>query len=177
MTILELPAHISRLLEETDAPIRLRRHLQIVYSTAAELLESLLDEWPGLHVDDKLVLEGAATHDIGKVAHPAELSGPGSQHLEAGHQLLLEQGYSKKLARVALVHERWNDPARTLEELLVSLADLVWNGIRKDELEEFVIQRIAERTESDFWEVYMKMDPVLTNIAGGADERLFFQKG
>ena len=175
MNTKELPTTITQLLAELQAPTQLRRHLQLVYSTAAELLEALHREWPGLPVNEQLVLQGAALHDIGKTRHPEELSEPGSKHLKAGYELLLEKGYSEDIARIALVHEEWNNPERTLEELLVSLSDLVWNGIRNNELEEFTIKRIAERTQTDFWDVYMKMDAIISEIAAGADERLSYQ--
>ena len=47
------------------------------------------------------MLFGAATHDIGKTMHVAELSAPGSEHEEAGRQLLLAHGISPELARFA----------------------------------------------------------------------------
>ena len=50
------------------------------------------------------MLFGAATHDIGKTPHPAELSGPGSAHEEAGRELLLSLGGSPRLARFAATH-------------------------------------------------------------------------
>jgi hypothetical protein len=53
------------------------------------------------------VLLGAATHDIGKAVHIAELSGPGSAHEEAGRQLLLAHGVSPELARFAASHASW----------------------------------------------------------------------
>lgn len=157
----ELPVDITLLLEELDAPPELHKHLRVVYSAASELLESIHSEWPGLRTDNQLVLWGAAIHDIGKVLHPNELSEPGDQHLEAGYHLLLEKGFSRKLAQIALVHEHWNHPERSLEELLVSLSDLIWNGIRNNQLEEIIIGRIAEKTHAGFWDVYLKMDPIL----------------
>jgi len=162
----ELPADIVRLLEELDAPPELHKHLHVVHSAAAELLESIRKEWPELKTDNQLVLWGAAIHDIGKVLHPNELSEPGDQHLEAGYHLLLEKGFPTKLAQIALVHEHWNHPDRSLEELLVSLSDLIWNGIRNNELEEIIIGRIAEKTHAGFWDVYLRMDPILEKAAG-----------
>ena len=177
MQIKELPPEITQLLGAHNAPTRLRKHLQIVYSTAAEMLELLHREWPELQINEKLVLWGAALHDIGKTKHSNELYEPGNRHPEAGHQLLLEKGYADEIARMVLVHEDWNKPDRSLEELLVSLSDVIWNGIRNDELEEFVIQRIALLTGSDFWEVYIKMDAIITQIAKEADDRLAYQQG
>ena len=56
------------------------------------------------------------------------MAGSVIQHLEAGFNLLQEKGFSTGVARVALHHEDWNNPDRSLEELLVSLSDL-WFGI------------------------------------------------
>lgn len=55
------------------------------------------------------MLFGAATHDVGKVLQPAELSGPGSAHEPAGHALLLPHGAPERLARLAgfLAGEPW----------------------------------------------------------------------
>ena len=47
------------------------------------------------------MLFGAATHDVGKVLQPSELSGPGSAHEPAGHALLLAHGVPERLARIA----------------------------------------------------------------------------
>lgn len=177
MNIQELPKEINQLLEDLNAPSGLRKHLQIVYSTAVKIMESVQKEWPELQLNETLLLHGAALHDIGKAEHPEELSEPGNRHVKAGYQLLLERGYSKKVVRAVLVHEDWNNPDRSLEELLISLSDIIWNGIRNNELEEFTIKRIAERTQTDFWDVYMKMDAILSEIAEGADERLAYQGG
>jgi hypothetical protein len=175
MEIKELPTYVTQLLEELDAPTRLRKHLQIVYSTAEEIVGAICEKWPALPLNKQQVLIGAATHDIGKAEHPEELVEPGNNHLEAGYNLLLNQGYSKESAQFALTHEDWNNPERSLEELLVSLSDLIWNGIRNDTLEELVIKKIAERLQAEYWDVFMEMDPILMEIAKGADERLSYQ--
>lgn len=133
-----LPSTISNWLEDLQAPRRLRRHLQIVYTVAVELVEAIQEEWPELIIDKKLVLQGAALHDIGKIKHPSELYEAGHQHPEAGYQMLVDKGYPAELAQIALVHEHWNNPGRTLEELLVSISDVIWCGIRNNTLEELM---------------------------------------
>ncbi len=40
MKIIDLPPRVSQLLEKLNSPNRLKRHLQIVYTTARELLIS-----------------------------------------------------------------------------------------------------------------------------------------
>ncbi|WP_431962932.1 hypothetical protein [Actinacidiphila sp. bgisy160] len=79
---------------------------------------------------------GAATHDIGKALHVAELSAPGSAHERAGRAQLLAQGVTPRLARFAATHGSWTDAAVTMEDLLVSVADKVWKGKRVTELED-----------------------------------------
>ena len=173
--MLNLPSTISEWLDALQAPERLRKHLQIVYAVATELVEAIQAEWPALRIDKKLVVQGAALHDIGKTKHPNELYASGNQHPEAGYQMLVEKGYPEALAQIARVHEDWNHSDRTLEELLVALSDTIWCGIRNNPLEELVIKQIADHTQTDFWEVYIKMDPLLSQIAQGADERLRYQ--
>ncbi|WP_449347474.1 hypothetical protein [Streptomyces xanthochromogenes] len=79
-----LPIAIAELLDKVDAPPRLVAHLRAVHDVAAQLLEwiAIRNLDPG--INPKAVLFGVATHDIGKTLHPGELSGPGSQHEEAG---------------------------------------------------------------------------------------------
>jgi hypothetical protein len=72
---------------------------------------------PQLVFDRDAVLFGAATQDIGKIVYPAEASGPGSAHEEAGRQLLL-------VARLAAAsgRERWEEFA-ALDEVLCRIGD------------------------------------------------------
>jgi hypothetical protein len=65
-------------------------------------------------------LRGAATHDIGKCRHPAELSAPGSAHEIEGHRLLLAHGVPERPARI---HASWTGAGTTFEDHLVSLAE------------------------------------------------------
>jgi hypothetical protein len=53
---------------------------------------------PALGYDQDVMLFGAATHDIGKAAFPAEINGPGSARQEAGRRLLLSRGVSAYLS-------------------------------------------------------------------------------
>ncbi|MDX3663511.1 HD domain-containing protein [Streptomyces sp. ID05-26A] len=170
-----LPAAAETVLSDLHAPPRLVAHLRAVHDVACELVEWVSRHHPSVSVDREAVLYGAATHDIGKVLHPNELSGPGSAHEPAGHALLLERGISERLARFARTHASWTEPGISLEELLVSLADKVWKAKRVPELEQLVTERLAEAVGQEPWEVFMALDDELDRIASGADARLAFQ--
>jgi hypothetical protein len=163
-----LPDEVVALLETVDAPPRLAAHLRLVHDVACQLAD-----WfePQCAFDREAVLFGAATHDIGKVLHPAELSGPGSLHEQAGYELLLEHGVPERLARFARTHASWHEPGIQLEDLLVSLADKVWKAKRVQDLEDLVVQRLP----GEAWEAFMALDDVLDRLAADADARLAFQ--
>ncbi|MFF3091904.1 HD domain-containing protein [Streptomyces nojiriensis] len=170
-----LPASVVDLLRSLDAPPRLAAHLRAVHDVAAELVEWLDRRHPGITVDRAAVLFGAATHDIGKTVHTAELTGPGSTHEEAGRELLSAHGFGPDLARFAGTHASWTAPGTTLEDLLVSTADKVWKNKRLQELEDLVIAHLARATGGQHWEEYLAFDDLLTRIGDGADGRLAFQ--
>lgn len=157
------------MLEVVDAPPRLAAHLLLVHDVACQLVDWVEEHGPKL--DRDAVLFGAATHDIGKVRYPAELSGPGSQHEHAGYELLLEHGFPERLARFARTHASWNEPGIEFEDLMVSLADKVWKGKRVPDLEDLVVSRLPGVP----WEAFMALDDVLDRIAAAADVRLAFQ--
>lgn len=79
-----LPEAAARLLTQVDAPPRLAVHLRAVHDVAWQLTAAVADQFPELRFDREAVLFGAATHDIGKTVHVAELSEPGSNHEQAG---------------------------------------------------------------------------------------------
>ncbi|MFD5425131.1 HD domain-containing protein [Streptomyces sp. NPDC127084] len=170
-----LPAQVADLLRALQAPPRLAAHLRAVHDVAHRLLDWTGRHCPGLAVDRDAVLFGAATHDIGKTLYPAELSGPGSAHEEAGRALLLSHGFSRDLARFAATHASWAAPGTPVEDLLVSTADKIWKGKRVPELEDLLVARVAEATGRERWAEFMALDELLTAIAAGADERLAFQ--
>ncbi|MCR6490318.1 HD domain-containing protein [Amycolatopsis sp. OK19-0408] len=161
-----LPPSARTLLEELGAPPRLGAHLRVVHDVAVSLTR-----WVRVPVDVDAVLFGAATHDIGKVLHPAELSGPGSAHEAAGYALLVSHGVPPELARFARTHGSWSAADVTGEDLLVSLADKVWKAKRVPDLEE----RVVEWLGGPGWETFMALDDELAQIAEGADSRLAFQ--
>lgn len=163
-----LPSRARELLETLSAPPRLGAHLRVVHDVALSLTALASER---VSFDAAAVLFGAATHDIGKVRHPAELSGPGSAHEPAGRALLLAHGVPGDLARFAGTHGSWSAPDVTGEDLLVSLADKVWKAKRVPELEERVVAWLGGTA----WETFMALDDELSRIASGADSRLAFQ--
>lgn len=172
-----LPRTVADLLLSLDAPPRLAAHLRLVHDVAHELVEWLARRHPTLAFDREAVLFGAATHDIGKLAHPAELSGPGSRHEEAGRELLLAHGFDARLARFAGTHAAWAGPDIRFEDLLVSVADKVWKNKRVPELEDRVVASLAAAGGGTVWEEFLALDDLLGSLGDGADRRLAFQAG
>jgi hypothetical protein len=166
-----LPPTVQTFCRTLAAPPRLVAHLALVHEAAVELTAGLRRHFPKLAFDADAVLFGAATHDLGKVLHPEELTGPGSRHEEDGPAQLERHGVPPHLARFARTHGAWSRESLPLEDLLVALADSVWKGERNDPLE-LVINRIAEATGIQSWEAFSKMDGVLTEIAESGYERL-----
>jgi len=121
------------------------------------------------------VLYGAATHDIGKIEHPNELTGPGHQHELAGYRLLVAYGIPVRLARFAGTHASWADPDTTLDDHLVSLADKIWKAKRVPDLENLVNAHLAPACGMEGWEAYAQLDDILDGVAAGADHRLAYQ--
>jgi putative nucleotidyltransferase with HDIG domain len=169
-----LPAEAVAPLEDLQAPPRLVAHLRAVHDVACQLADWTSRHHPSAAFDREAALYGAATHDIGKVLHPEELSGPGSHHEPAGHELLRARGVDERLARFARTHASWT-PASSLEELLVSLADKVWKAKRVPDLEHLVTARLAAASGQEPWEVFLALDDELDRLASGADARLAFQ--
>ncbi|MFI6516751.1 HD domain-containing protein [Spirillospora sp. NPDC050679] len=170
-----LPPDAARLLLELDAPPRLAAHLRAVHDVACELAAWTARRHPAAAVDAEAVLFGAATHDIGKVLHPAELSGPGAAHEAAGERLLLDRGVPARLARFARTHAAWDGPGTGLDDLLVALADKVWKAKRVTALEQGVVDRLAAASGQETWEAFLALDEECERLAAGADARLAFQ--
>ncbi|MER5860929.1 HD domain-containing protein [Streptomyces sp. NPDC059688] len=170
-----LPGRAAALLASADAPPRLVAHLRAVHDVAAQLVAWVRHRCPRLEFDAEAVLFGAATHDIGKALHPAELSGPGALHEAAGRELLLTHGVPAHLARFAGTHASWTAPGIGVEDLLVSLADKVWKNKRVAELEDLVMARLAAVDGRTPWEWFLELDETLTDLGEGADRRLAYQ--
>lgn len=170
-----LPEEAVRLLASVGAPPRLVAHGELVHDTAVRILAWLRRDHPDLRVNADAVCFGAALHDVGKARHTGELTGPGNRHEAEGERMLRDRGVSPNLARFCATHGDWSAPGRTLEDLLVSLADKVWKGSRVAGLELTVTRRIAEVRGEPEWEVYMGLDDELRLLAECSDERLTHQ--
>jgi HD superfamily phosphodiesterase len=170
-----LPVEAHQLLETLDAPPRLAAHLRAVHDVACDLTAQLAERHPALAFDRAAVLFGAATHDVGKVVHVDELSGPGSAHEEAGYRLLRAHGFDESLARFARNHAAWSRPEITVEDLLVSLADKIWKAKRVPDLENLVVARLAVAESVETWQAFLSLDDILHRLAAGADQRLAYQ--
>jgi HD domain-containing protein len=170
-----LPDNVVQLLQDLDAPPRLGAHLRIVHDVALQIADWLTRQHPALRFDRAAVLFGAATHDIGKIAYLAELSGAGAEHEEAGRKLLLAQGVTPELARFAATHAAWTRPEIEIEDLLVSVADKIWKNKRVPDLEDLVVSRLAAGSGRSAWDEFLAFDDLLTSIGQEADERLAFQ--
>jgi len=175
MEIKELPNRITELLEKLNSPERLKRHLQIVHSTAYKLLTLIRHEWPKIDLNEELILFGAGTHDIGKTEITIELIERGKKHELKGKQILLELGYTENESRFAQTHGNWKEENITFEDLLVSLADKIWKGKRIEELEEKIGRALSDKLRIDYLEVYSALDKILEQLSYGADERILWQ--
>jgi hypothetical protein len=177
MDLRPFPKEAADLLTKHKAPPRLRAHLALVHDVACQLTAQVHGAWPELVFDERVVHVGSAIHDIGKTAHPLELSEPGHLHEDAGRRLLLEHGWPEELARFSATHGGdlgVNDP---LEDLLVATADKVWKGKRDDALEQVLLHRIAALSRKEPWQVWLALDDILTKLAESAPERLRWQAG
>ena len=169
-----LPAAISQLLVGLNAPPRLVAHLTLVHATACAIISQFDATWPNLAYDREAVRFGAATHDIGKIQRPNELTGPGREHEVAGVAVLRAHGVPERLARFAQTHGRWGDDS-TLEDLLVALADHWWRGARLEPLESLLCRRIAHGVGAPDWRVFMTLDDIAADVTREADLRLQWQ--
>jgi hypothetical protein len=177
VTFRDLPLEAKRLLETLNAPPRLMAHLAIVHDAAVEILGAFQARWPDLKIDEDAVLFGAATHDIGKVLHTNELTGPGNQHEQDGPGLLQQLGVSPERSRFTRTHGAWNTEANlALEDFIVALADHCWKGSRNEALEAMVAGRIAESLEIETWEAFMGLDEIVAEVASRGEQRLAWQR-
>jgi hypothetical protein len=170
-----LPPHIDDLLFKIEAPARLRAHLCLVHDVACQLTDQISVAWPELVIDADAIHLGAATHDIGKVIHPRELSEPGHAHEDAGRRLLLKHGWSEQSVRFTVTHGCKLNADDPVKDLLVAIADNVWRGRRDEALEKALVVRVATLCKQEPWQVWLVLDDMLTNLAEPAAERLRWQ--
>jgi putative nucleotidyltransferase with HDIG domain len=167
---MKTPAQALQLLASLGASPWLVRHHELVVEAAESLVRGIAQ----LEVacDQEKVLLGAALHDVGKIVHPAEMKEPGHRHEAAGEQLLVTHGVPTELARFCVTHASWQEADRTIEDLLVALADKLWKGKRVDDLERLVLERIARITGRESWEVFDELDAICEEIAADGESRL-----
>jgi hypothetical protein len=171
-----LPEEALALCRETSAPPRLVAHLTLVHDFAQNLLQQLHQAFPTLGVNDADILFGAATHDLGKTAHPDELIEPGERHETDGPAVLKSLGVSSRRARFAFTHSNWDSyPPPQLEDLLVALSDKCWKGTRFSDLETMTAEKIASATNTPEPKVSKKLNAILTQLAASADQRIAWQ--
>jgi hypothetical protein len=159
------------LLAALGASRRLVRHHELVVEAAVILCDRLARE-VDVAFDRDTVLLGAALHDAGKIMHPEELTGSGTQHEAAGRKLLTDRGVPALLARFCVTHASWDTAECTLEDQLVALADKLWKGKRVDALEQLLVGRIAAATNQQPWAVFDRIDAICEAIAAQGPDRL-----
>jgi hypothetical protein len=59
-----------------------------------------------------------------------------------------------------------------LDELLVALADTLWKGVRRADLEERVVDLVADRLGATRWDVFIDLDTLFEAIAADGPSRL-----
>lgn len=171
-----LSEEIQQVLRQLDVCPRLAAHLSLVHDAALEIVTGLAQHFPELQFDQHAVCFGAATHDLGKVLHPNELTGPGNLHENDGPGLLERQGVPSQLARFTRTHGAWDREQLEIEDLLVALADTIWKGQRIGSLEDLIVTRISQTTGEARWEVFGTLDEIVTVITEKGDERLEYQR-
>jgi hypothetical protein len=158
------------LLVSLGAPASLVIHVRLV-GEAAELLLAELERL-GVPHDADFVRAAVVLHDAGKILHPGELHGGGSEHEAAGDLLLRAHGVDPALARCCLSHAQWDRLPCSLEELVVALADTLWKGQRNSTLEKRVIDAICGRLDQSFWNLFVELDDCFESIAADGAARL-----
>ena len=71
-----------------------------------------------------------------------------------------------------MTHASWEAPERSLEDLLLALADKLWKGKRETELETRVVKALATSARREAWEVFDPLDAICEQIAAGGPDRL-----
>jgi hypothetical protein len=161
-------------LRDAEAPPRLLRHAELVAEVAADLAKAIAAL--GVQIDSNEAMVGAALHDAGKIACPAELTGPGRAHEAAGEQLLRDKGVPDSLARFCRTHGMAPSEMPALEDLVVAVSDKLWRGARNEEAELALVDSVARQKGTDRWAVFTPLDECFERIASHGDERLARQR-
>jgi hypothetical protein len=152
------------------APPSLVAHVRLVGEAAEALLAEL--RRLGVPLDADFVRAAVVLHDAGKILHPGELHGGGSEHEAAGERLLRAHGVDPALARCCISHAQWDQMPCSLEELVVALADTLWKGRRNGTLEKRLVDAVSGRLELSFWDLFVKLDDCFESIAADGAARL-----
>jgi hypothetical protein len=179
MSIRDLPAEAKEALAKLSAPPRLIRHHEVVHEVACRLVEGLLKKYPETpFFNGRIVAFGASIHDIGKVSHPEEITGPGEKHEKAGPKVLEEVGlkHGNCFARLHSVikefHKKGEIEMLATEVIMVALADVIWKGARDNDLEALLVGRITKATLVGSFEADAALDRIIGSISGHADQFL-----
>lgn len=164
------PSDAYALLKRLGAPRHLIRHLQLVGDAVDELLRGY--QALKIPIDALFVRLGVAVHDAGKILHPEELLGPGSQHEEAGRALLVKHGVQPKIAQCCISHAAWQQSNVTFEERTIAIADKLWKGKRESGLEMLVVDEAARKIGKDRWDLFIPLDSLFEDIASKGVRRL-----
>jgi hypothetical protein len=175
MKMKELPPDAAALCDRLKAPPRLRAHLECVHDAAAIIVAKLRKVAPALDFDAEAVLFGAATHDLGKVAFPGEVDGPGVRHESVGPHLLAEMGVPRHMARFAGTHGA-SAKLGGIEDLLVAMADATWKGQRRDELEDELALRLVAELKIEPWRAAQIVGDLAEAAGERAAERMEWQR-
>lgn len=175
LNLYALPSQVQEILQAVKAPPRLVAHLTLVHDVAVRITEKLRKLWPRLQYDQKAVLIGAATHDIGKVLHPKELVEAGGMHEKEGAALLQKYDFPEKYIHFTWTHAHWEEAHVELEDLLVAWADKIWKGKRESDLEEKLVNLLAGQLSEEQWSIFIKIDELAAEITVHAEERLTWQ--
>jgi hypothetical protein len=169
-----LPQTAADLLEKRPPP-RLAAHLRLVHDVACQIAGRAGGRYPGLGYDRDAMLSGAASRDIGKTIHLAELSAPGCEHEEAGRPLLLapwHQPGTGALGRHARGLGQTRDHRGRPDG---QRAGNAWKNKRVPGLEDLLVARLARASGRDAWEEFLALDGLLEATGDDADDRLAFQ--
>ena len=148
MKKLETRKEAIELLKDIGASEKLIKHVKLVGEAGEEIIKKL--EEKKIKFDKNYVRVGIILHDVGKVLYPNELKEKGNRHEQAGEKLLLGKGVDARVAKCCISHAQWNEMPCSLEELLVALADNLWKGSRKEQLETLIITKLASLLNCDY---------------------------
>ena len=86
--------------------------------------------------------------------------------------MLLELGCDPSVAVHCVAHADFESKDRTIEQLMVTLADKVWKGKRVEALEFRIAEHLALRTGQKRWSTWQQLTEVVDEVANRADDRL-----